>query len=260
MKTKIVVALMAILMAVHVWADEIDKLEELYLGKVTKLKTERDAKVKEIDDKYSKDTKSLAQSYINSLKKIEVSIVKKGDLDGALKVRSKIKEIENALTGDPSNVDVTTGTGPSDKEKELRYKLSSHPVGASKFNGHYYKFVEGPTSWTSARLAARKMGGYLATVTSKAEFDFVVKISSPDAGKCVMVGGMISDDHEIHWITKEKGAPSKEFVPRFYSRHIGPFLTIYKHEGKLTMGGVRGNGLNSKKESVVKGFVVEWDK
>jgi hypothetical protein len=40
-------------------------------------------------------------------------------------------------------------------------------------NGHWYARVESPGTWQEARLAAVARGGDLATVTSKAEHDFV---------------------------------------------------------------------------------------
>jgi hypothetical protein len=50
-------------------------------------------------------------------------------------------------------------------------------------NGHWYQFVIGQTtSWDAAQLAAAARGGYLASVTSQAESDFVVAVCSNSAG------------------------------------------------------------------------------
>ena len=80
--------------------DAIDKLENSYVNKAEQLKTTRDQGVKQLDTKYQSDSRRLALAYILALRKIEISIVKKGDLDGALIVRAKIKEIEAILKGE----------------------------------------------------------------------------------------------------------------------------------------------------------------
>lgn len=148
------------------------------------------------------------------------------------------------------------------KSKKLGYELKAHSQGAKKGpNGHYYLFVKGRMSWQEAFKKAKEMGGYLATATNKEELDFIVKISNLKASPSrVWLGGVIRKSLEIRWHTGDEGAPSKEEIPRHFSRHIGPLLTVFIHEEKVTLGGCRASGLNSKKKWTTKGFVIEWDK
>ncbi len=79
--------------------DKIEKLENIYIDKANKLKAIRDKVVKEADVKFENDSRRLAESYIKALIKEQTAIVKTGDLEGALKIKAKIIEIENVLKG-----------------------------------------------------------------------------------------------------------------------------------------------------------------
>ncbi len=59
--------------------------------------------------------------------------------------------------------------------------LGGEPQGAGwqQFNGHYYKVVAGSYTWDQAYAAAQAEGGYLATLTSQAELDFVQQTATP---------------------------------------------------------------------------------
>jgi hypothetical protein len=264
MKTLILTILFGML-AVPVWADEIDKLENAFVTKSNHLKAERDKGMKVIEDKYIKDSQSLAQSYINSLKRIEKSIVKKGDLDGALKVRAKIKEIEAIVglskeepeTKEPDNPKVSDVSG---NEKALGYKLKRHPIGAKQLNGHYYKYVSGNISLAEAKEKSKKMGGYLATVNSKEEFDFLTKYLGK--GKIAWLGGMINGTKHITWYTRESDSPPIDKVNRYHNSNIGPFLVLNGTHGNgngYTLSGARNSGKNGSGKATVTGFIVEWD-
>ncbi len=50
--------------------------------------------------------------------------------------------------------------------------LNAAPVEFSG-NGHYYELIEERLSWSDARDSAVSMGGYLATITSQEEDDFI---------------------------------------------------------------------------------------
>ena len=43
-------------------------------------------------------------------------------------------------------------------------------------NGHYYELIRTPMTWEDALIAASDAGGYLATVTSQAEYDFIKEL------------------------------------------------------------------------------------
>jgi hypothetical protein len=56
-------------------------------------------------------------------------------------------------------------------------------------NGHWYKLVLGLTSWDEASVGTQRLGGYLATITSAAESDFVEGIVSVPGNSYVAIGG-----------------------------------------------------------------------
>ncbi len=41
------------------------------------------------------------------------------------------------------------------------------------FNGHYYQFIKGAITWSGAQNTCELMGGYLATITTQEEADFL---------------------------------------------------------------------------------------
>lgn len=77
--------------------DKIERFENTYIKKAEQLKATRDKSVKEADVKFVSDSRKLAEAYIKVLKKEQIAIVKTGDLEGALKIKAKIIEIEKIL-------------------------------------------------------------------------------------------------------------------------------------------------------------------
>jgi hypothetical protein len=200
MKTLILAVLFVILAVPNIWADDIDKLENAYIQKANQLRTDRDKKVKVIDEKYQKDSLALADSYVKSLKRIEKQIVQKGDLDGALKVRNKIKEIEKALPAGNNTAKISR----LELIRNLGYATRAHPRLAKQGpNGHWYLVVSSKVGFTfkDAVDTARKMGGYLATIISKEENDFITRLTS--GAYAIRVGGVIKNG-KWSWITGEK--------------------------------------------------------
>ena len=47
-----------------------------------------------------------------------------------------------------------------------------------QYNGHSYKFISGSYTWKEARDLCKKLGGYLVTVTSKGEDNFVYSLTN----------------------------------------------------------------------------------
>jgi hypothetical protein len=86
MKQIIVFLLLA---CVCLYAQGLEDLENRYIAKADALKAD-----------YQQKSVSLAKSYVRALEVKEKEIVKSGDLDAALKVRSKIKEIKAVIDKD----------------------------------------------------------------------------------------------------------------------------------------------------------------
>jgi choice-of-anchor C domain-containing protein len=69
-------------------------------------------------------------------------------------------------------------------------------TAANGGNGHWYKYVPDPLVWADARQAALNEGGYLATVTSLPENNFVQGLKDP--GTAAWLGGS-DEGHEGIW-------------------------------------------------------------
>jgi len=80
-------------------------------------------------------------------------------------------------------------------------------------NGHYYKYFSDTKTWSEAVTAAEEAGGYLATITSQTELDFVMGLSGRPA--TVWLGG--SDEaQENNWVWEtgpEAGQAFGSFQP-----------------------------------------------
>lgn len=72
-------------------------------------------------------------------------------------------------------------------------------------NGHSYELIltEGPISWNDARVEAESTGGYLATITSEAEWAFVDSYVNPESIKAWMGGSDQGAEGEWAWVTGE---------------------------------------------------------
>jgi hypothetical protein len=272
MRTKILV-IIAILLAVPIWADDdIDKLENFYIEKALQLQVTKNSDIAGIEKKYNDDSRKLAEYYVKSLKKIEVATVQKGDLDGALKVRAKIKEIQDALDDNSKTSltpKVTTNVTPPTetvvvkprqvvitqavKEKNLGYKLKRHPIGAKLGpDGHYYKFVNEKVPWSNALNKSIEAGGYLAVITSKDELDWIINFTKTEnRGDYIWLGGHLVGSKPI-WLTGEVGDDLRVH-PRVYGKALALF-------GKELLGNT-GTGRNSANTAwLVGGYVIEWDR
>lgn len=78
----------------NLFADEVDKYEQTYQNKLAQFKQEYDERCR----KYTID-------YLKALKRLQQSIVKTGDLEGALKVKARIDAIKQQINSNQSVVD-----------------------------------------------------------------------------------------------------------------------------------------------------------
>ena len=80
------------------------------------------------------------------------------------------------------------------------------PVGAitSPQNGHHYKIFQNPMSWHEAEVFCQNQGGYLATLTSQSENDFVYNNLIASASSYVWLGGTDEgSEGNWRWVTGE---------------------------------------------------------
>ncbi|MDQ3247241.1 MAG: hypothetical protein M3Q52_10205, partial [Pseudomonadota bacterium] len=90
--------------------------------------------------------------------------------------------------------------------------------------GHMYQYVAEPLlSWSQASVAASSLtlngaNGYLATVTSAAEWDFIRSAVFTTAPAGVFIGGSDEDQEGLwKWVTGPEGAISGGFGLPFWS-------------------------------------------
>lgn len=84
-------------------------------------------------------------------------------------------------------------------------EVKSRPEGAEEFNGHYYKVVNESLYWSEAREKCEEEGGYLATITSQEEQNFVADlIEVKGEKKNYWLGGTDNEEEGVwRWITGE---------------------------------------------------------
>jgi hypothetical protein len=78
------------------------------------------------------------------------------------------------------------------------------------FNGHYYKLYNGAKTWVDAKVACESVGGYLVTITSQEEQNFInIILNRPEAtGTYYAYGGLqpagsIEPVGNWQWVTGE---------------------------------------------------------
>ncbi|HEX3027894.1 MAG TPA: lectin-like protein [Clostridia bacterium] len=74
--------------------------------------------------------------------------------------------------------------------------------GAAKYNGHYYKYYPVSTNWNQAKAYCEKLGGYLVTVTSKAENDMVYGLTGKN-NAWIGLSDSVKEGY-FRWVTWER--------------------------------------------------------
>lgn len=90
-------------------------------------------------------------------------------------------------------------------ERKLGYKLKRHPIAATRMgtDGHFYMFIDEKMTWEEAQAWCKARGGYLVTITSQEENDFVMNEIIPKGDdKRTYLGGRIQGN-SWSWITGE---------------------------------------------------------
>lgn len=156
------------------YADPADTLEDKYVKGLTKYKAEYDAKCRR-----------LSLAYIKSLEKLQVATVKKGDLDGALKVKAKIAEIEKLLADNLSiPLPNPTKTIVSTKPDPIigKWNWSGRVNYTFKADGTFISNTTVHGAWESLGNAKYKVRGikngstFFNLITLKSETIFITDI------------------------------------------------------------------------------------
>ena len=97
------------------------------------------------------------------------------------------------------------------EQKDPPEKPAAHPDDAVEYNGHYYKVFNDPMYWSEAKKECEDKGGYLATVTSEEECDFIAGlIEDNKEKKNYWLGGSDHENEgEWRWVTGESWTYSR---------------------------------------------------
>lgn len=82
------------------------------------------------------------------------------------------------------------------------YKESDIPDAAAEFNGHYYYVydIDDVTTWEQAKLYCEEQGGYLATITSREEDEFVYSYLTNNTNYESAYFGFNNRNNEEMWV------------------------------------------------------------
>lgn len=123
-------------------------------------------------------------------------------------------------------------------------------------NGHYYEFIAGPVEFASARDAAlastfNGATGYLATITSQAENDFIASLGSIEA----FIGASDADQEGIFkWLD----GPEAGDVLTYSNWNPGEPNDDGGNEDYVHFNFLSSGGWNDIFPSYTQGYIVEY--
>lgn len=122
------------------------------------------------------------------------------------------------------------------------------------YNGHEYYLLNDLLSWTDAKDTCEKNGGYLATITTQAEQNVVMKLVSQMNREGYYIGGYDNTgiNGPYRWVTGElfsytNWAPSEPNN----AEGIEHYLEIYSHDGKWNDNSYDSHGI------LTRGYIME---
>lgn len=160
----------------------------------------------------------------------------------------------------------TNYNAPDDDQLGNLRSTSSPSIGAVEyrpdneriyaFNGNKYKIFNESISWQEAREKCESLGGHLATITSKAESDFIQSFANEE--RSYWIGGTDDGSEGIwHWVTGEAFT--------FTNWNAGEPNNFDGKEHYLEFNGGSGQGRWNDTENVPldseggRYYICEWD-
>ena len=148
--------------------------------------------------------------------------------------------------------------------KENTLTNADIPDDAVEYNGHYYMLYDESLTWEEAAAACEALGGYLATITSEEENEFITTLLNTGDKYCYWLGGTDENEEGVwSWLTGEdwsyenwnSGEPTNHSDTDDTSED---YLTILKSNSKWN--DLRNNG-DSSGNCVLEqiGYICEWD-
>ncbi|MCD8004031.1 MAG: hypothetical protein LUG88_09030 [Clostridia bacterium] len=135
---------------------------------------------------------------------------------------------------------------------ETDIDLSLVPSDAVYYNGHYYCVFDDNVTWTEAEALCESLGGYLATITSEEEQEFIYEYSS---GQNLWIGGYREDDETVWmWVTGETWS-----YTNWDSGEPNNSSNVISNENRVVLwNDGYWNDLNDENTSESGGYICEW--
>jgi len=161
-----------------------------------------------------------------------------------------------ASTSTPSAAAVASTTQAT-TAKQSGPKITSESTVVFAGNGHRYEVINKSITWTKARDDCKKRGGYLATITSNEEQEFIIDLLSKQGKRRNYWLGGYREGKDWKWVTGE------DFT---YTNWIpGEPNNAEGKEDKLLLSRNRGNKWNDSSNNNTNpyeetlGYICEWD-
>ena len=129
-----------------------------------------------------------------------------------------------------------------------------------EYNGHYYKLLNGCATWEEAKEYCERIGGYLSTITSQQENDFLFEYISSQGVDSAYFGMSDSEkEGEWKWVTGEKvnyanwnsNEPNAESSNEDYAMFYWKYTTGKWNDGNFGKGTVN--------DGSPIWFICEWE-
>lgn len=122
-----------------------------------------------------------------------------------------------------------------------------------QYNGHSYKYFSGPVTWTEARDLCKQLGGYLVTVTSEGENNFVYSLCNHKKDTWIGLNDAKKDGKYV-WVTGERTDYRK------FGKHVNNgYGGQEKYFGYYEIAGNENKWNDFRNNEPNMAFICEWD-
>lgn len=124
--------------------------------------------------------------------------------DGTIRTGTGTKIFGNQSYEEVQANDDLDGDGIKNGEEVVINYVAGIPEDAFQFNNHYYMVYDEGYNWLDVQAFCESMGGYMLTITSHEEQEFVKTLISNGDKKCYWLGATdITEEGQWVWITGE---------------------------------------------------------
>jgi len=154
---------------------------------------------------YFEQLKQLEAFYKNALERLVRTFTQRNRIDDAVAVRELVRKIEESSPPPPPVPSAPVPPRPAPLRRPSR-TTSRIPPAAKAFGGHYYKVYRDAVGihWLTAKTRCEEWGGYLVSINSQAENDFLEKMLG--GRRKALHLGATDRDREGRWVWAD-GSP-----------------------------------------------------